>query len=205
MTDRTDHRAAAERMLADANEWAAQAGELSPKASERACLAYAQVHALLAIHDTLTDLKPEPATYPWPMTGLTHTRGAQWDAADRYAANEAKQREAGFPPVFHGPGERLLAARPAPLAFAPEATQDATGDDLSASEGESGDEERGEAEEAAEPLLCECGHPINWHRFDDSDEVAECAAPRCPCDLRPSDIARALIRRAVEQAGGGRG
>ena len=70
MTDRTDHRAAAERLLADADEWTAQAGELSPKASERACLAHAAVHALLAIHDTLT-------------------------AADRYAANEAKQREAG--------------------------------------------------------------------------------------------------------------
>ena len=70
MTDRTDHRAEAEWLLADAREWARQAGDLSPRASERACLAYAAVHALLAIHDTLT-------------------------AADRYAANEAKQREAG--------------------------------------------------------------------------------------------------------------
>ena len=64
------HRAEAERLLDYADEWTAQAGELSPKASERACLDRAQVHALLAIHDTLT-------------------------AADRYAANEAKQREAG--------------------------------------------------------------------------------------------------------------
>lgn len=86
----TDHRREAERMLADAREWARQAGELSPKASERACLAHAQVHALLAIHDTLT-------------------------AADRYAANEAKQREAA---------------------------QDAAGGDLSAPEGESGAEEQ---------------------------------------------------------------
>lgn len=69
-----DHRAEAERMLADAREWARQAGELSPKASERACLAYAAVHALLAIHDTLT-------------------------AADRYVANEAKQREAEPDPL----------------------------------------------------------------------------------------------------------
>lgn len=74
MTDRTDHRAAAELMLADADEWARQAGELSPKASERACLDRAQVHALLAIHDALT-------------------------AADRYAANEAKQREAEPDPL----------------------------------------------------------------------------------------------------------
>lgn len=54
MTDRTDHRAAAEDALADAAEWAEQAGELDPEASERACLAYATVHSLLAIHDTLT-------------------------------------------------------------------------------------------------------------------------------------------------------
>ena len=65
---RIDHRAAAERMLADADEWTAQTGELDPEASELSCLAYATVHALLAIHDTLT-------------------------AADLYAANEAKQRE----------------------------------------------------------------------------------------------------------------
>ena len=49
-----DHRDEAERLLADADEWAALAGELSPEASERACLAHAQVYALLAIHDTLT-------------------------------------------------------------------------------------------------------------------------------------------------------
>ena len=72
MTDRTNHRAVAERMLADADEWAAQAGELIPEASELSSLAWAAVHALLAIHDTLT-------------------------AADRYAANEAKQREEAEP------------------------------------------------------------------------------------------------------------
>ena len=176
MTDHTDHHREAERMLADANEWAAQAGELSPKARERACLAYAQVHALLAIHDTLT-------------------------SADRYAANEAKQR-AGFPPVFHGPDERLLAARPAPLAFAPEAAQEATGGDLSASESESGDEERGDPEDAAEPLLCDCRHAIDRHLT-----VLGCLGPEgscvCDCDLSASDIARALIEQAVKQTGGG--
>lgn len=146
MTDRTDHYAAAELMLDDANVWAAQAGELSPEASERACLAHAQVHALLAIHDTLT-------------------------AADRYAANEAKQREA---------------------------TQEATGGDLSASEGESGDEERGKAEEAPEPLWwCECGHHIDDHPHGPEYEGF------CECDWRPSGIAQALIERAVQQAGGG--
>ena len=66
----TNHRDEAERLLADADYWSSRTGDLSPRASERACLAYAAVHALLAIHDTLT-------------------------AADRYAANEAKQREAG--------------------------------------------------------------------------------------------------------------
>ena len=72
MTDRPRpyHRAEAERLLDYADEWAAQAGEPMPEAGELTCLAYAAVHALLAIHDTLT-------------------------AADRYAANEAKQREAG--------------------------------------------------------------------------------------------------------------
>ena len=70
MTDRPNHRAAAQGALADAREWGWRAGELSPEASELSSLAYAAVHALLAIHDTLT-------------------------AADRYAANEAKQREAG--------------------------------------------------------------------------------------------------------------
>lgn len=47
MTDRTDHRAKAEVGLSDAIQWGRQAGELS-------CLAYAAIHALLAIHDTLT-------------------------------------------------------------------------------------------------------------------------------------------------------
>ena len=143
MTDRPRpyHRAEAERLLDYADEWAAQAGEPMPEAGELSCLAYAAVHALLAIHDTLT-------------------------AADRYAANEAKQREEaepdpldeddhrdridadgdiwqrvhegcwmepGFPPVSrqngksqfivsHGLAECLpLAALPGPLAFAPDA------------------------------------------------------------------------------------
>ena len=70
MTDRPRpyHRAEAERLLDYADEWAAQAGEPMPEAGELSCLAYAAVHALLAIHDALT-------------------------AADRYAANEAKQRD----------------------------------------------------------------------------------------------------------------
>ena len=93
----TDHRVAAERLLANADEWAAQAGVLSPRASERACLAHAQVHALLAIHDTLTAADPTPtnpltATHPWPPWPSTLP---DVDAVDRYAANEAKQREAG--------------------------------------------------------------------------------------------------------------
>lgn len=107
MTDPTDHRAAAERLLNDANEWAAQAGELSPEASEMTCLAYAQIHAMLAIHDALTAAGPAPnpptATHPWPMTGLTHTRGAQWDAADRYALNEERQRAAEPDPLDEEP------------------------------------------------------------------------------------------------------
>lgn len=70
MIDRTDHRAKAEWLLSDAREWAALAGELSPRSIAALCLDRATIHALLAIHDTLT-------------------------AADRYAANEAKQREAG--------------------------------------------------------------------------------------------------------------
>ena len=68
----TDHRAEAERLLASAqrftsSDWPHQTGE-----HKSDIIAAAQVHALLAIHDTLT-------------------------AADRYAANEAKQREAAEP------------------------------------------------------------------------------------------------------------
>ena len=86
MTDRTDHRREAERLLT------------GPEDGERACLAAAQVHALLAIHDTLTDLKPKPVTvtHPWqnPLT-VTHPWPSTLPgvAADRYATNEAKQRE----------------------------------------------------------------------------------------------------------------
>ena len=65
MTDRTDHRLEAEGLLEYAYETTDQAGELP-------ALVYAAVHALLAIHDTLT-------------------------AADRYAANEARQREEAEP------------------------------------------------------------------------------------------------------------
>lgn len=75
MTDNINDRAAAQLLLAYADEWAAQAGELSPKASERACLDRATIHALLALHDALTDVTPEP---------------------DRYAANEAGADPYGF-------------------------------------------------------------------------------------------------------------
>ena len=75
MTDHhTDHRYEAERMLADADAWASVAGELIPEASELSCLNRAQLHALLAIHDTLT-------------------------AADSYFANEERQREVGADPL----------------------------------------------------------------------------------------------------------
>ena len=276
MTDRTNHRAEAERLLTDANEWSMIVGELGPEASERACLAAAQVHALLAIHDTLT-------------------------AADRYAANEERQRGAGYDPLDEDDHrdrltdlaptpvdtehwiawpegaaetrkvaefvERMAKPEPEPatgnvtvvdsgltvpdpldeddhrdridcngqrwgrmdggcwhhegkyphdfgrcswtlqqlqgayglLTFAPEAAQDATGDDLSASEGESGAEERGDTDNAPEPLLCpECGDHINTH------DIEGCAH-LCDCPRTPEDVARALIAEAVEQAGGGRG
>ena len=74
MTDRTDHRAAAQGELADAREWGWQTEEPTPEVGELTCLAYAAVHALLAIHDALT-------------------------AADRYAANEGRQREVGADPL----------------------------------------------------------------------------------------------------------
>ena len=68
MTDRTDHRAEARELLTQADghtsqNWPAMTGE-----HKADVLAAATVHALLAIHDTLT-------------------------AADRYAANEEQQRE----------------------------------------------------------------------------------------------------------------
>ena len=282
MTDRTDHRAEAERLLADANEWGRQAEEPTPEVGELACLAYAAVHALLAIHDTLT-------------------------AADRYAANEERQREEAEPdpldeddhrdrltrngnrlrrwgtkcwhikrPAGHGSSacgatlddwddqdgpltfapdaepdplneddhrDRLtpdgtewrrtiagcwhptignvqsrrrchwnlayVQSLRGPLAFAPDAQQEATGGDLRASEGESGAEEGGEAEQAVEPLLCpECG--LAGDSIDEHN-ARGCRYVMCDCKLSPSDIARVLIaeavkpEQAVEQAGGGRG
>ena len=170
MTDRTDHRAEAERLLAGADIWAVQAGGLSPKAGERACLAYAAVHALLAIHDTLTDLKPEPATvtHPWqnPLT-VTHP-WPPWPstlpdvtAADRYAANEAKQREAA---------------------------REATGGDPSASESENDAVEGGDADDAQNAILCpECDDHINEHT------VSGCWYTLCDCPRTPEDVARAII------------
>ena len=156
MTNR-DHRAEAERLLGDADAWGLQAEEPSPALGELICLAYSVTHALLAIHDALT-------------------------AADRYATNEAKQREEAEPdpldendhrdritgdgyrltrhgprhwhwgspvrcPVAHEAGLTSLGwwdATRGPLAFAPDAAQEAAGGDLSALEGESGAEEGGE-------------------------------------------------------------
>ena len=95
MTDRTDHRAEAERMLDEAYDWGRQTGEMP-------ALAFAAVHALFAIHDTLTAADPTPnpltETHPWPPWTETPPDA---DAADRYAANEAKQREAGEPKPTH--------------------------------------------------------------------------------------------------------
>lgn len=160
MTDRTDHYLAAQGALTDAREWGRQAEEPTPEVGELTCLAYAAVHALLAIHDTLT-------------------------ASDRYAANEARQREEAEPDPLDeddhrdrldSDGDRWVHTSrgcwhivPAvcvgddchvtltyisegygPLTFAPEAAPDAPRDDLSAPEGESGAEERGEAEDAVE-------------------------------------------------------
>ena len=91
MTDHhTDHRYEAERMLADADAWASVAGELIPEASELSCLNRAQLHALFAIHDTLT-------------------------TADRYFANEAKQREAVDEPEMSEAAEWLSRGGPDPL------------------------------------------------------------------------------------------
>ena len=142
----TDHRAAAERLLAYADEWAAQAGELSPEASELSCLAWAAVHALLAIHDTLA-------------------------AADRYAANEAKQREAA---------------------------REATGGDLSASGGESGAEERPDTDNAQNAILCpECGDHINTHNMEGCRRH-RCDCPRTPEDVAHAliDLAVKAAREA---------
>ena len=136
-----NHRAEAERLLADAREWG-QETELG----ELTCLAYSAVHALFAIHDTLT-------------------------APDRYAANEAKQRE--------------------------ETTQEAAGDDLTASGDEGGPVEGGEADNTEEPLLCpKCGPAGDTI---DEHNARGCRYVMCDCKLSPSDIARALIERATRR------
>ena len=203
MTDHTDHRAAAERMLADADEWTAQAWELSPEASELSCLAYAQVHALLAIHDTLT-------------------------AADRHPTNEERQREEAKPDPLDEDnhrdrqdcdGMRLIRVGPqhwhpssgalcglgcnglslanwnssyGPLAFAPEPPQEATGDDQSAPEGESGPVEGPATDNAQNAILCpECGDHINAH------DTKGCRRNLCDCPRDPEDVARPLIADAV--------
>ena len=203
MIDRhTDHRAEAELMLAEAHAWAAVAGEPTPESNELAYITYAAVHALLAIHDTLT-------------------------AADRYAANEAKQREAGADPLdeddhrdrmsghvrlvrvghnhWHTPrygnchhGEHGYSLdewdSDGPLTFAPEPAQDATGGDLSAPEGENGAEEGGDTDNAQKAILCpECGHHIHTHDMDG------CLHILC-CPRTPEDVARALIDLAVKAA-----
>ena len=95
-----------------------------------------------------------------------------------------------------------------PLAFAPDAAQEATGGDLSASEGESGAAAGGDTVDAQKAILCpECWHYIDEHGWEADYAITCCLACDDPADCRksPSDIARALIERAVEQAGGGRG
>lgn len=86
-----------------------------------------------------------------------------------------------------------------PLTFAPEATQEATGGDLSAPEGESEAEGGGEADDTEEPLLCECGHDIDEHGWEADYAITCCLACDDPADCRkaPSDIARALIEQAA--------
>ena len=91
------HRAEAERLLDYADECAAQAGELSPEASERACLDRALVHALLAIHDALTAAGPAPtnpltATHPWPATLPDTPSGQAFTARDKEAMDAVRAR-----------------------------------------------------------------------------------------------------------------
>lgn len=84
-------------------------------------------------------LTPEPD----PLDEDDHRDRADRDGDIWRWMHEGCWYEPGFPPVSHGPAECLqLVALPGPLAFAPEAPQEATGDDLSASEDEGEDRER---------------------------------------------------------------
>ena len=236
MTDRPRpyHRAEAERLLDYADEWAAQAGEPMPEAGELSCLAYAAVHALLAIHDTLTGPRPgcrchggdsvcivcarhdayaareaelRDAAEPDPLDSSRdydeHERAAEPDPLDEddhrdrmdgngdiwQRVHEGCWMEPGLPPVFHGPAQCLpLTALPGTLTFAPDAAQDATGGDLSAPEGESGDMEGPDTDNAQNAILCpECDDHINEHT------VSGCWYTLCDCPRTPEDVARATI------------
>lgn len=207
-----NHRAEAERLLIDADEWGKQAEEPTPEAGELSCLAFAAVHALLAIHDTLAALKPKPVAYPWPSTlpGV--------DAADRYAANEARQRAEASLSVTPSTDATVSDSEPDPLDEDDHRDRvDSDGDiwvrNPSGCWHPSGfkcsgcrwslsslSDAYGPLTFAPEPLLCgECGHEIDSHPHGDDYEGY------CECDWRPSDIARKLIEQAVEQAGGRRG
>ena len=189
MTDHIDHYAEAEGWLHSEGHayWPQHA--------------LATVHALLAIHDTLT-------------------------AADRYAANEAKQREAGPDPLDSSRDydEHERAAEPDPLDEGDHRDrQDADGDRISrranglwsygyepglftlarANELYSplafAPDEPQEAASSHEALLCDCGHDIDSHGYDE-DRAIYCCGECYPqdCRLLPSAIARVLIDRAVK-------
>ena len=270
MTDCTDHRAAAERMLGDAILWTARPPSA---ASEQACLAYAAVHALLAIHDTLTaadryatnEAKQRAAEPEWPEGFDGYRESHDWglltrnekqavikrwlaeltdaereakaaDARAKFAAVVERAQQAFTPEpdpldendhrdrLDHS-GDLLVRVGHkhwhtskhancqwehsysledwntsyGPLTFAPEPPPDATGDDQSASEGESGLVEGEGADDAPEAILCpECGHGIDLHAHDaPGDRCWACD----DCPLAASDITRALIAEAVTKVG----
>lgn len=169
MTDRyTDHRAAAEGLLADADDWGWQAGESSPEASELSCLAYGTLHALLAIHDTL----------------LAKEAAQETPRVDPSASqDECGAGEGGGAPT---PSTRLSPACVkrwpdcAPSEYNPSCCRFPKSCSPLDTDG------------AQEPLVCpECDHHINVH------DVDGCLLTRCDCPRTPEDVALALIARAV--------